>query len=127
MLEFKGVRGTLRLMLRETFSHAFLLATTPAFQCHLPSHRSLDLAAVSRSHGQRTRLSFCDSRSRHDLLPRTGSGGESHGSENPQNSVPIAPGELPLRTPSRNTTSELSRFCDSNPGSPSKASVERLE
>jgi hypothetical protein len=48
-----------------------------------------------------------------DNAPRPGSGSQSHGSENPQNSVPIATGEFPLRTPSWNSAPELFRFFDS--------------
>src|SRR5262249_34561953 len=77
--------------------------TPGAFQCHLPSHCRVDLTAVSRSAGQRTGLSLCDSRSGQDLLPRPGSVSQSHGSENPQDSVPITSSEFPLPPPTRHT------------------------
>jgi hypothetical protein len=84
------------------------------FNVTFPSHRRLDLTAVSRSDGQRTGLSLCDSRPGQDLLPGTGSCGESYGSENSQNSVPLGSSEFALREVDRQPAARLSGLSDSS-------------
>ena len=94
--------------------HGSRNTATHPLQCHFPSHLSLDLTAVSGGHRQRTGLPISGSRSGQHLLSGIGSGCKSHGSENPQDSLPISTGEFLLRTTDRKPAPGLSGFFDSD-------------